>query len=201
MQVLDFLTIESKCQGFFRVKGSRFLAYAYPFTNTDALKNILDEHKKEHFKAVHFCYAYKIGADGTNFRANDDGEPSGSAGLPILSQIDSNSITDVLVVVVRYFGGTLLGVPGLINAYKAAAKDALDNAKIVRVQLKKNYLIRLDYSDLNQFLYTAKKMHIQVLTRDMQLDCKLKLAVPLGQEKDFLAYVKRQNIKFLRQIS
>lgn len=197
MQILDFLTIKSKSQGSFRVKGSRFLAYAYPFTDSESLKDILNEHKKEHFKAVHFCYAYKIGADGANYRINDDGEPSGSAGLPILAQIDSNSLTDILVVVVRYFGGTLLGVPGLINAYKAATKDVLDKAKIIRYQVKKNYLVELDYADLNQLLYTAEKMHIEILARDMQVDCKLKLAVPLRQEKNFLAYIKSQNLKLL----
>jgi uncharacterized YigZ family protein len=116
----------------FKDRGSEFLAYAYPLQNVEAFKNYLQRLKKEHAKAAHHCFAYRIGLDGNNFRMNDDGEPSGTAGRPILGQIDSRELTDILLIVVRYFGGTLLGVPGLINAYKTATSLALQQATIAR---------------------------------------------------------------------
>lgn len=196
MEIYEFLSISAEAQGFHRVKGSRFLAYAYPFTEVEKLNEILDEHKKEHFKAVHFCYAYKIGAAGENYRANDDGEPSGSAGLPILAQIESKSLTNILVVVVRYFGGTLLGVPGLINAYKAATKDVLDKARIKKFQLQTIFFVELEYPDLNHLLYTAEKMQAQIIKRDMQANCKLDFLVPLRQKNNFSKYLQQKNLKF-----
>ena len=126
-----FRTIESSTTSEFKDRGSKFFAFAYPIERPQDVKERLQVLKKAHPKAVHFCYAYRIGTDGLQFRANDDGEPSGSAGKPILGQIDSLSFTNVLVVVVRYFGGTLLGVPGLINAYKTATADALQQAVVV----------------------------------------------------------------------
>src|SRR4051794_38430929 len=124
--VNKYITIASATTGDFRDRGSKFLAYAYPVLNAADIKEKLQGLKKEHPKAVHHCYAYRLGTDGTQYRANDAGEPSGSAGRPILGQIDSMGLTNVLVVVVRYFGGALLGVPGLINAYKTAATNALE---------------------------------------------------------------------------
>jgi uncharacterized YigZ family protein len=126
-----YKTIQSPAEGLFKDKGSKFLAFAYPFENESELKNIIEPLRKEHFKAVHFCYAYRIGLDKNNYRVNDDGEPSGSAGRPILNVLLSKEITNILVVVVRYWGGTLLGVPGLINAYKSATEEAIANAEII----------------------------------------------------------------------
>ena len=119
----------------FKDRGSRFIAYSYPFSALHLLKPILEQLKKEHIKAVHFCYAFRMGTNGLQYRANDDGEPAGSAGKPILGQIDSMELTDVLVVVVRYFGGTLLGVPGLINAYKTATKLVLQENKLITIEI------------------------------------------------------------------
>src|SRR3954466_15552915 len=125
--VHKYTTIAEPGTGDFRDRGSKFLAYAYPVFTPQDIKDRLNALKKEHPKATHHCYAWRLGTDGTQYRANDDGEPSGSAGKPILGQIDSTELTNVLVVVVRYFGGSLLGVPGLINAYKTATAQSLEN--------------------------------------------------------------------------
>src|SRR5690242_1989774 len=129
-ELYKYRTLAANTTGEFKDRGSKFLAYAYPIQTTKDVKEHIQALKKEHPKAVHYCYAYRIGTDGKEFRANDDGEPSGSAGRPILGQIDSSGLTNVLVVVVRYFGGTLLGVPGLINAYKTATMEALAKVPI-----------------------------------------------------------------------
>ena len=123
----------------FKDRGSRFLAYAFPISSADDFKKRLKELKEEHPKAVHHCFAYRVGTDGNNFRSSDDGEPSGSAGRPILGQIDSKELVDVAIIVVRYFGGTLLGVPGLINAYKTAASFALQSTPIIKKPVLINY--------------------------------------------------------------
>src|ERR1700704_2284357 len=133
-----YQTISQQSLAEFKDRGSRFLAYAYPVKTVDEFKEKLQLLKKEHPKAVHHCFAYRIGLDGNNFRVNDDGEPSGSAGRPILGQIDSKQLTNVLVIVVRYFGGTLLGVPGLINAYKTTAALALQVTPVVRKPVEVN---------------------------------------------------------------
>ncbi len=133
MSEKDFYhTIDQNSLAEFKDRSSRFLAYAYPIQSTDDFKNYLQQLKKEHPKAVHHCFAYRLGLDGNNFRISDDGEPSGTAGKPILGQIESKGLTNVLVIVVRYFGGTLLGVPGLINAYKTATAMALQLTPIIR---------------------------------------------------------------------
>src|SRR5678816_1751573 len=126
-----YYTISQTAFAEFKDRGSRFLAYAFPIQSTEEFKNYLQQLKKEHPKAVHHCFAYRVGLDANNFRSSDDGEPSGTAGKHILGQIDSKELTNVLVVVVRYFGGTLLGVPGLINAYKTAAALALQETAII----------------------------------------------------------------------
>jgi uncharacterized YigZ family protein len=135
-----YLTIAATSLGEFKEKGSKFLAYAYFVSNESDIKEKLDLLKKEHFKATHHCYAYRLGTDGKNYRANDDGEPSGTAGRPILGQIDSFGLTNLLIVVVRYYGGTKLGTSGLINAYRESAKEALSNAEKIEKIIPKNSL-------------------------------------------------------------
>jgi uncharacterized YigZ family protein len=139
-----YKTITGSAEGLFKDKGSKFFAYAYPIEDESEVKDLVDQLKKEHFKAVHHCYAYRLGQDRTNFRVNDDGEPSGSAGKPILNVLLSKDITNILVVVVRYFGGTLLGVPGLINAYKTATQEALAEAEIIEKTVNEIYEVRFD---------------------------------------------------------
>src|SRR3954447_14536762 len=149
---LHYYTIEKPSVAEYKDRGSRFLAYAYPIQSTDDFKKNLQSLKKEHPKAGHHCFAYRLGLEGNNFRVSDDGEPSGSAGKPILGQIDSKQVINVLVVVVRYFGGTLLGVPGLINAYKTATALALQLTPVTQKQVLVNYRLHFDYTRMNDVM-------------------------------------------------
>lgn len=186
-QIQTYQTLSAPSQAEFKDKGSRFIAYAYPVLTTDEVKTIVDNLRQEHHKARHWCYAYRLGVDGNQFRANDDGEPSGSAGRPILGQIDSFELTDCLVVVVRYFGGTLLGVPGLIHAYKTSTQMALQSAQIIEKNIEKTVVLRCDYSHLNEALRIAKNHQAHIVQQDLQLDCCLTVRVPLADYAAALA--------------
>jgi len=177
--MLTYTTITAPATAEFRDRGSKFLAYAYPLKSVEEVKSIIAELKKEHPKAVHHCYAYRMGIEGTVYRANDDGEPSGSAGRPILGQIDSAGLTNVLVVVVRYFGGTLLGVPGLINAYKTVTTDAL--ATIERVEKNIEFPVKLsfDYTIMNEVMTVLKQFEANILKQEMTLFCDFEVGIPL----------------------
>src|SRR4051812_5116490 len=177
----SYNTIERPSQAEFKDKGSRFIAYAYPLQKVDEFKKLLQDLKKEHPKAVHHCFAYRIGTDGNTFRLSDDGEPSGTAGKPILGQIDSKKLTNVLVVVVRYFGGTLLGVPGLINAYKSAASMALQVTPIVQKPIEVAYTLQFDYTQMNEVMMQVKQLNCTVLEKDMNLFCHLVIGIPKGR--------------------
>ncbi|MDO5069319.1 MAG: YigZ family protein [Neisseria zoodegmatis] len=179
-EVSTYQTIAAPAQAEFKDKGSRFIAFAYPVRTTEEIKTQVDTLREAHHKARHLCYAYRLGTDGNQFRANDDGEPSGSAGRPILGQIDSAGLTDVLIVVVRYFGGTLLGVPGLIHAYKTAAAEALQVAEVVEKNIEKTVWLRCDYPHLNDAIRIAKQHHAEVVAQDLQLDCRLTVRIPLA---------------------
>ena len=178
-QDYKYSTLSAAATGEFKDRGSRFIAYAYPVNNAIEIKDILKTLKKEHPKAVHHCYAYRLGTDGNNFRANDDGEPSGSAAKPILGQIDSLGITNVLVVVVRYFGGTLLGVPGLINAYKTATANALSQIPLIQKWMESLYLLQFDYPLMGEVLYILKQNEATIYKQDLQLFCEIKAGIPL----------------------
>lgn len=180
MTITTYQTIAQPVQAEFKDKGSRFIAFAYPIFSSEEVKQYVDTLRQEHHKARHWCFAWRLGVDGNQFRANDDGEPSGSAGRPILGQIDSFELTDVLVVVVRYFGGTLLGVPGLINAYKSATAMAFQAAEIVQKNIEKTVYLRCDYPYLNDALRLAKLHQANVVQQDLQLDCRLMVRVPLA---------------------
>lgn len=166
-------------QGFaeFKDRGSRFLAYAFPMRTPDDFKQQLQLLKKEHPKAVHHCFAYRLGLDGNQFRVSDDGEPSGSAGKPILGQIDSKELTDTGVIVVRYFGGTLLGVPGLINAYKSSASMALQMIPVIQKSIEIIYDVNFDYTTMNEVMMVVKQFNCTVIHQEMQLFCLLKIGV------------------------
>lgn len=178
--VTTYKTITEPIQTEFKDKGSRFIAYAYPVQTVAEVKQHVDALKEEHHKARHWCYAYRLGVDGIQFRANDDGEPSGSAGRPILGQIDSAELTDVLVVVVRYFGGTLLGVPGLINAYKTATAEALSLANVIEKNIEKTVWVKCEYPNLNDVIRIAKQHQANILEQNLQLDCRLTVKLPLS---------------------
>lgn len=154
-----YLTIEKPSSAEFKDRGSKFIAFAFPIETADDFKKQLQLLKKEHPKAVHHCFAYRIGTDGNNFRSSDDGEPSGTAGKPILGQLDSKGITNVAVIVVRYWGGTLLGVPGLINAYKTAAALALQVTPVVQKQVEVNYTIEFEYNRMNEVMMVLKQIN------------------------------------------
>lgn len=186
-EINTYKTLSAPCEAEFKDKGSRFIAYAYPVLTADEVKNIVEKLRHEHHKARHWCYAYRLGTDGNQFRANDDGEPSGSAGRPILGQIDSFELTDCLVVVVRYFGGTLLGVSGLIHAYKTSTQMALQAAQIIEKNIEKTVCLRCDYPHLNDALRIAKNHHAQIVAQDLQLDCRLTVRVPLADYAAALA--------------
>lgn len=174
-----YKTLTTTGTGDFRDRGSKFLAYAYPITTAPEVKDILQTLKKEHAKAVHHCFAWRIGTDGTQYRANDDGEPSGSAGKPILGQIDSLELTNTLVVVVRYFGGSLLGVPGLIHAYKTATLQALENIPKIEKWIEALYELSFDYPAMGEVLYLLKQYEATVYQQDLQLFCIIKAGIPM----------------------
>ena len=167
---MDFYyTIGKKGRAEFKDRGSRFIAYAFPVSSRDEFKAILQSVKTEHQKATHHCFAYRLGFDKSDFRVSDDGEPSGTAGRPILGQIDSRELTNTLIVVVRYFGGTLLGVPGLVNAYKTAAAFALQVTPVVEKQIEDIYRLRFDYTVLNEVMTIVKLFNCTILSQDLQL--------------------------------
>ncbi len=182
----SYLSIGSFSEGLFKDNGSRFIAHAYPVESEKQVKEIVDSLKKEYHDARHHCYAYRLGHLGDVFRANDDGEPSGSAGRPILGQIDSRGLSDILVVVVRYFGGIKLGIPGLIRAYKTSTADALDNATIVQKTATVPYRIEFGYLQMNQVMKILKDMALPQKDQDFGERCSLCTDVRLTLEQDFL---------------
>jgi uncharacterized YigZ family protein len=173
-----YKTIAQLSSAEFKDRGSKFIAFAFPVETPDDFKQQLQVLKKEHPKAVHHCFAYRIGTDGNNFRSSDDGEPSGTAGKPILGQIDSKGITNVAIIVVRYWGGTLLGVAGLINAYKTAAALALQVTPVVERQIEVNYSVEFDYTMMNEVMMILKQFNCKILSNEMQLFCVIKTGIP-----------------------
>ena len=191
MNLIDtYNTLDRSGFAEFKERGSRFLAYGYPISDAEAFKQILAELKKEHPKAVHHCFAYRLGFDQNNFRASDDGEPSGTAGKPILGQIDSKQLTNTLIVVVRYFGGTLLGVPGLINAYKTAASMVLQVTPIVQKPIEVNYQLQFDYTRMNEVMMIVKQFGCTVLQQEQQLFCLIKIGIPKARLEEVLYRLK-----------
>lgn len=179
-------TIAQTSTAEFKDRGSKFIAYAFPIETADDFKKQLQVLKKEHPKAVHHCFAYRIGTDGNNFRSSDDGEPSGTAGKPILGQIDSKDLTDIAVIVVRYWGGTLLGVPGLINAYKMAASMAFQVTPIIQKQVELKYRIEFDYTQMNEVMMVIKQFNCTVIAQEMQLFCMIKAGIPKNRLQEVL---------------
>ena len=183
-------TIEKAATAEFKDRGSKFIAYAFPVQTAEEFKKELQSLKKEHPKAVHHCFAYRIGTTGDNFRVNDDGEPSGSAGRPILGQIDSKEITNVAVIVVRYFGGTLLGVPGLINAYKTVTSLSLQVVPVIQKQIEVIYEIHFDYTKMNGVMQILKQYNCSVLSQEMQLFCNILVGIPVSRLKEIIYKLK-----------
>ncbi len=181
-----YTTIQNASVAEFKDRGSKFIAYAFPVAEISAFKERLAEIKKEHPKATHHCFAYRLGLDGTNYRVSDDGEPSGTAGRPILGQIDSKQVTNVLIIVVRYFGGTQLGVPGLIAAYKTAAAFALQTTGIVQRPVLLNYRLQYDYTQMNDVMKVVKQFDCTVFKQETQLFCSLEIGIPKNRLEEVL---------------
>lgn len=172
-----YRTIEATYEGIFRDKGSKFIAYVYPFEDEIKLKDVIAQLKVLHPKARHHCYAYRLTPDRSIFRVNDDGEPSGTAGRPILNVLLSLDLTNVLVVVVRYFGGTLLGVPGLINAYKSATQIALESAKVIEKTTDDIYELRFQYLQMNDIMRIIKEENATIREQQFDNDCVMQIAI------------------------
>lgn len=173
-----YTTIAKSGKAEFKDRGSKFIGYVFPVATVEEFKERLNEVKKEHPRATHHCFAYRLGLDGNTWRVSDDGEPSGSAGRPILGQIDSKALVNTLVIVVRYFGGTLLGVPGLINAYKTAATLALQTTQLVQKPVEKEFLVQFDYTQVGEIMTLVKQYNCRVVRQEMQLFCNMTIAVP-----------------------
>lgn len=161
----------------FKEKNSKFFGYCFPVQSEDEVKQILEDIKKKHFSARHWCYAFQIGTEQIHYRANDDGEPSGSAGLPIYGQIQSFEVTNILIVVVRYFGGVKLGVGGLVSAYKETAKMALENSEIVEKTIDIRYRITFGYKDMNRVMRVIKEKNLTVTGQKLEMDCQIEISV------------------------
>lgn len=160
----------------YKEKNSKFYGYAFPINSEDEVKTLIEPLKKKHFNAVHFCYAYQTGTNPIYFRANDDGEPSNSAGMPIYGQIQSFGVTNVLVVIVRYFGGTKLGVGGLISAYRTAAQMTLEIASIISKTINVHFLVTFDYKNINKIMRVIKEKNIEIIAQKMELNCEIEIA-------------------------
>ena len=185
-----YFTIEQPATAEFRDRGSKFIGYAFPVNDINEFKEKLAAVKKDHPKATHHCFAYRIGLDGSTFRVSDDGEPSGSAGRPILGQIDSKQATNVLIIVVRYFGGTLLGVPGLINAYKTTAALVLQVTPLVQKPVLVPYRLQFDYTQMNDVMMISKQFDCQVMKQEMNLFCTMQSGIPKNRLEDVLYKLK-----------
>ncbi len=173
-----YKTISTKTEAvLFKDKNSKFFGYAFPVLSEIEIKTHLDALKKEHHTARHWCYAYQLGTEKITYRANDDGEPNNSAGMPIYGQIQSFNVTNILIVVVRYFGGVKLGVGGLINAYKTAAQIALEHAHIIEKTINKNYLITFDYKNMNTVMRIIKEKKLNIINQKLEMNCQISIAV------------------------
>lgn len=195
-----YRTIKGPAEGFYKEKGSKFLAFAFPVRSTDEVKQHLEALRKEYFDARHHCYAYILGPTKDVYRVNDDGEPSGTGGRPIHGQLLSADLTDTLIVVVRYFGGVLLGASGLANAYKMAARDAIEHAEIVEKTIDVRYRLQFEYVLMNDVMRIVKEFGLTPMNQDYNLDCRLELSVRQSQSVrlyDALAKLRAVTIETL----
>ncbi len=195
--------IKSHTTGIYKEKGSKFIAYSYPVYSEQDVKDKLEEVRKLEHSARHHCYAYILNPDKSAQRANDDGEPSSTAGKPILGKILSNNLTNILIVVVRYFGGVKLGVPGLIRSYKTAAAAAIANATILSKKIKEHYEVSFKYPQMNDVMRLVKEYDLEVVNTDFQIDCKLIFAAPKSKANDIVDTFKKNHelsIKYVKTI-
>ncbi|MBA2500130.1 MAG: YigZ family protein [Chitinophagaceae bacterium] len=187
MSEADFYnTIVQPAVAEYKDRGSKFIGYAFPVENVETFKERLNEIKKEHPKASHHCFAYRVGLGKNIFRVSDAGEPSGTAGKPILGQIDSKQLTNTLIIVVRYFGGTMLGVPGLINAYKMTASLALQLTSIVQMPVEKFFNLQFDYTRMNDVMMILRQYNCRIIKQETQLFSMMEIGIPKNRETEVL---------------
>jgi len=172
-----YKTIIAPTEGTYKEKGSKFLSFAVPVSSADEVKEIVKNYRKEYYDSRHVCYAYMLGTDRKEFRANDDGEPSGTAGRPILGQINSRELTNILVIVVRYFGGILLGTGGLVVAYKEATTNALDKAKVIEKTIDESISILFDYILMNEVMRIIKDTNALISSQSFENQCEMQLSI------------------------
>jgi uncharacterized YigZ family protein len=186
-----YKTIAGRAEGIYREKGSKFIALAFPVETEAQVRELLAEARKNYHDARHHCYAYILGADKSCYKMNDDGEPSSTAGRPIYGQLRSKDVTDVLLVVVRYFGGTKLGVSGLINAYKTAAQEALNNSDIIEKAIEEHYSIAFKYEDMNKVMMMLKGSDITILSQSFDNKCVISFKVRQSVADSYLSRLRK----------
>lgn len=194
-QTDKYKTIKKASKGLFKDKGSKFLAFSHNIISKEEAKDILESYKKKYHDARHHCFAYKIGIEQTEKKASDDNEPSNSAGPPILAQIEGHNLTNIIIVVVRYFGGTLLGVGGLISAYKNAAKTAIENSEIIEKTILKNFSIEFPYSENNRVLKLLNRFNAEIINKEYSQSCLIEVGISINMTNEFInSFNKYQNI-------
>lgn len=186
-----YRTIKEKAEGTYSEKRSKFLAFAIPVSTVDEVKTLVAEYQKKYYDARHVCYAYMLGAERKEFRANDNGEPSGTAGKPILGQINSNELTNILIIVVRYFGGIKLGTSGLIVAYRLAAAEAIAAAEIIEKTVNEDVKVKFEYPMMNEVMKVVKDMEPQILSQDFDMDCRMTLRIRKGEAERMKEKLKK----------
>ena len=197
---ISYKTITKKSNGVYKEKGSKFLSYSFPVKNEDEIKKIYSSIKKEHHSARHHCFAYRLGTVGNNYKAYDDNEPAYTAGKPILGQIDSFELTNILIIVVRYFGGTLLGKGGLMNAYKLASMDSLLKAEIVENKIKDYYQLICSYDNISKIMNVIKEMNVTIEKQEFKAECEMIIGIDKNMSEIFLhktEYINNLNKKYL----
>jgi uncharacterized YigZ family protein len=195
-----YRTIKKKSEGYFRDRGSKFYAFAFPVETEDEIKEYLDELRKKYYDARHHCYAYQLGAEKTSYRINDDGEPSSSAGKPIFGRIQSHDLTNILIVVIRYFGGVKLGVPGLINAYKTAAEEAILKNKIETKTINEVYELTYEYPLMNEVMRIVKDDKVNMIFQEFEMTCRIHISIRRSEAKaieDKLLLIRKLTVKHL----
>lgn len=197
----SYQTIKNPAEGLFKDRGSKFLGFAFPVSNEDEVKDLLDNLRRKYHDARHHCYAWRVGTKKEHFRYNDDGEPSNTAGKPILGQIQKHDLTNIIIVVVRYFGGTLLGTGGLINAYREAAADALEHSDIITETVDEVYEIKFPYGSMNLVMKVLKEEHAEQLMQDFGMECNVRVRVPVTRSEKLTGRIERITSADIKKVS
>ena len=201
MEIIDtYNTLKEQSEGIYKEKGSKFIGYAVACYDEEEAKNYLNEWRKAHHQARHLCYAYRFGLNKDVYRVNDDGEPSNSAGAPILGQIQSADLTNVLIGVIRYFGGTKLGVGGLVQAYKTAAKEAIQEGIIIEKKVLQHFQLQIDYETMPNLMFFLKSKQIEIEKHVFEADCILKIAIELEQAPEIIEQIENLNTVQIKEL-